>query len=82
MSEEQDSAFRILVATDTHLGYAEKHPERGKVKRVNLSAVIGTNLAFTSSLVTYTLRFFSATVLDSGVFPSGIGMLDLSSQDS
>ncbi|XP_045115362.1 double-strand break repair protein MRE11-like [Portunus trituberculatus] len=29
MATEDDDSFRILVATDTHLGYAEKHPERG-----------------------------------------------------
>ncbi|MPC68240.1 hypothetical protein E2C01_062438 [Portunus trituberculatus] len=33
MATEDDDSFRILVATDTHLGYAEKHPERGKVIR-------------------------------------------------
>ncbi|KAK8390830.1 hypothetical protein O3P69_010503 [Scylla paramamosain] len=29
MAAEEDDSFRILVATDNHLGYAEKHPERG-----------------------------------------------------
>lgn len=33
MATGDDDTFHILVATDTHLGYAEKHPERGKVMR-------------------------------------------------
>lgn len=39
MSVEQDDSFRILVATDTHLGYAEKHPERGKLVNLDMKWV-------------------------------------------
>ncbi|XP_050701729.1 double-strand break repair protein MRE11-like [Eriocheir sinensis] len=40
MSMEQDGDFRILVATDTHLGYAEKHPERGNDSFVAFEEVL------------------------------------------
>ena len=28
--EDEENAFKILIATDIHLGFMEKHPVRGK----------------------------------------------------
>ena len=30
-ASQDDNIFRILIATDNHLGYAEKDPERGNL---------------------------------------------------
>lgn len=41
---EEESTFNILIATDIHLGFMEKHPTRGDLHKIKFQFRFSENI--------------------------------------